>query len=46
MGVFRSVSKPTYDAMMADQLAHGRRTSARPTSPALLTGNDTWTVSA
>jgi 2-oxoglutarate ferredoxin oxidoreductase subunit beta len=43
MGVFRSVQKPTYDAMMAEQLDVAR---AQETADfdALLTGNDTWTV--
>jgi 2-oxoglutarate ferredoxin oxidoreductase subunit beta len=43
MGVFRSVQRPTYDRMMADQL-----TAAADERPAdlgaLLAGNDTWTV--
>jgi 2-oxoglutarate ferredoxin oxidoreductase subunit beta len=43
MGVFRSIQKPTYDAMMADQLE-----VARTDDPAdlqtLLAGVDTWTV--
>ena len=35
MGVFRSVQKPTYDAMMADQLEVARsRAGARPRRPA------------
>ena len=43
MGVFRSVQKPTYDAMMADQLEVAR--TERPADlDALLVGNDTWTV--
>ena len=45
MGVFRSVKRPTYDRMMADQLS-----AARTKQPAdldtLLAGSDTWTVSA
>src|SRR3954463_12167176 len=43
MGVFRSVQKPTYDAMMADQLE-----VPRPEQPAdlqtLLAGGDPWGV--
>jgi 2-oxoglutarate ferredoxin oxidoreductase subunit beta len=43
MGVFRSVQKPVYDQMMADQLD-----DARATQPAdldtLLTGTEGWTV--
>jgi 2-oxoglutarate ferredoxin oxidoreductase subunit beta len=43
MGVFRSVEKPTYDAMMAEQLDVARAERA-PDLDALLVGNDTWTV--
>jgi 2-oxoglutarate/2-oxoacid ferredoxin oxidoreductase subunit beta len=43
MGVFRSIQKPTYDAMMADQLEVAR-TDEPADLDALLTGNDTWTV--
>jgi 2-oxoglutarate/2-oxoacid ferredoxin oxidoreductase subunit beta len=45
MGVFRSVQKPTYDAMMAEQLelAH---TQDPGDLDALLVGTDTWTVEA
>ena len=45
MGVFRSIQKPTYDAMMADQLEVAR-TEEPADLDALLTGNDTWTVEA
>jgi 2-oxoglutarate ferredoxin oxidoreductase subunit beta len=45
MGVFRAVQKPTYDAMMTDQLAQAR-TEQAPDLDALLTGSDTWTVTA
>ena len=45
MGVFRSVQKPTYDAMMAEQLETAR-TQEPADLDALLAGNDTWTVSA
>ena len=45
MGVFRSVQKPTYDRMMADQLEEAR-TGGAGDLDALLAGNDTWTVSA
>jgi 2-oxoglutarate ferredoxin oxidoreductase subunit beta len=45
MGVFRSVQRPTYDRLMADQLEEA---SARQSGDlaALLAGSDTWTVSA
>ncbi|MFF4168629.1 2-oxoacid:ferredoxin oxidoreductase subunit beta [Streptomyces sp. NPDC001744] len=44
VGVFRSVERPVYDALMAEQLdaaveRHGRGDLGR-----LLAGNDTWTV--
>jgi 2-oxoglutarate ferredoxin oxidoreductase subunit beta len=45
MGVFRSVAKPTYDRMMADQLE-----DAAAQEPAdldtLLAGSDSWTVTS
>jgi 2-oxoglutarate ferredoxin oxidoreductase subunit beta len=43
MGVFRSVAKPTYDAMMAEQLEVAR-TQHAPDLDALLAGSDTWVV--
>ena len=43
MGVFRKVSRPTYDRMMADQLEEARTHEAGDLA-ALLAGNDTWTV--
>jgi 2-oxoglutarate ferredoxin oxidoreductase subunit beta len=45
MGVFRSVQKPTYDAMMTEQLDLSR-VQAPADLGALLAGNDTWTVEA
>jgi 2-oxoglutarate/2-oxoacid ferredoxin oxidoreductase subunit beta len=45
MGVFRSVQKPTYDAMMAEQLDLARIQEPADLD-ALLVGNDTWTVEA
>jgi 2-oxoglutarate/2-oxoacid ferredoxin oxidoreductase subunit beta len=45
MGVFRSIQKPTYDQMMAEQLDVAKAERA-PDLDALLVGNDTWTVSA
>jgi 2-oxoglutarate ferredoxin oxidoreductase subunit beta len=43
MGVFRSVAKPTYDAMMAQQLDVAR-SGQTPDLDALLAGGETWTV--
>jgi 2-oxoglutarate ferredoxin oxidoreductase subunit beta len=43
MGVFRSVQKPTYDAMMAQQLDIARSERA-PDLDGLLAGGETWTV--
>ena len=45
MGVFRSIQKPTYDAMMADQLEVAR-TDEPADLDALLKGNDNWVVDA
>ena len=45
MGVFRSVQKPTYDRMMAEQL-HQAAAEAPSDLDALLAGSDTWTVTA
>jgi 2-oxoglutarate ferredoxin oxidoreductase subunit beta len=45
MGVFRSIQKPTYDAMMAEQLDIAA-TEAPADLGALLAGGDTWTVEA
>ena len=45
MGVFRSVQRPTYDRMLADQVEEA--TAQQPGDLAsLLAGPDTWTVSA
>src|SRR5207302_3694052 len=45
MGVFRSVQRPSYERMMADQLEDAR--AQQPGHLAeLLAGGDTWTVSA
>jgi 2-oxoglutarate ferredoxin oxidoreductase subunit beta len=44
MGVFRSVQKPTYDQMMAEQLDVAKAERA-PDLDALLAGADTWVVS-
>jgi 2-oxoglutarate ferredoxin oxidoreductase subunit beta len=43
MGVFRSVAKPTYDRMMADQLELAAAEGPADLD-ALLAGSDTWTV--
>ncbi|HET6393917.1 MAG TPA: 2-oxoacid:ferredoxin oxidoreductase subunit beta, partial [Blastococcus sp.] len=45
MGVFRSFQKPTYDAMMAEQLDVARVQEPADLA-ALLAGGDTWTVEA
>jgi 2-oxoglutarate ferredoxin oxidoreductase subunit beta len=45
MGVFRSIQKPTYDAMMTEQLDVAR-TEGSSDLQELLAGADTWTVSA
>jgi 2-oxoglutarate ferredoxin oxidoreductase subunit beta len=43
MGVFRSVAKPSYDRMMADQLEDAAAQEPADLD-ALLAGNDSWTV--
>ncbi len=43
MGVFRSVRRPTYDALMSEQLDRARA-AAEPDLAGLLAGADTWTV--
>jgi 2-oxoglutarate ferredoxin oxidoreductase subunit beta len=45
MGVFRSVQRPSYERMMADQLEDARAQQPGDLA-ALLAGGDTWTVSA
>jgi 2-oxoglutarate/2-oxoacid ferredoxin oxidoreductase subunit beta len=45
MGVFRKVSKPSYDRMMTDQLEDAAAQEPADLD-ALLAGNDSWTVSA
>ncbi len=46
MGVFRDVTRPTYDSLMAAQLGHPPTKDAADTSEldALLHGKDTWTI--
>jgi 2-oxoglutarate ferredoxin oxidoreductase subunit beta len=43
MGVFRSVRRPSYERMMADQLEDARAQQSGDLA-ALLAGGDTWTV--
>ena len=43
MGVFRSIEKPTYEAMMSDQLEDARSAGAADLDQ-LLQGNDNWVV--
>ncbi|WP_327415763.1 2-oxoacid:ferredoxin oxidoreductase subunit beta [Streptomyces sp. NBC_01233] len=44
IGVFRSVERPVYDTLMADQLDTAIDRSGKGDLGALLSGNDTWTV--
>jgi 2-oxoglutarate ferredoxin oxidoreductase subunit beta len=44
IGVFRSVSRPSYDELMADQIQRAR-SGGKGDLAALLAGNDTWEVS-
>ncbi|MFD3548181.1 2-oxoacid:ferredoxin oxidoreductase subunit beta [Streptomyces sp. NPDC058655] len=44
VGVFRSVERPVYDTLMADQLDTAVEQRGKGDLGALLSGNDTWTV--
>ncbi|MFG2748679.1 2-oxoacid:ferredoxin oxidoreductase subunit beta [Streptomyces xanthophaeus] len=44
IGVFRSVERPVYDTLMADQLDTAVDRSGKGDLTGLLHGNDTWTV--
>ncbi|MFC7898447.1 2-oxoacid:ferredoxin oxidoreductase subunit beta, partial [Streptomyces sp. NPDC057381] len=46
IGVLRSVQRPVYDTLMADQLDTAIEQNGKGDLAALLTGNDTWTVTA
>jgi 2-oxoglutarate ferredoxin oxidoreductase subunit beta len=44
LGVFRSVERPVYDELMAEQLEQARERRGEGDLAALLTSGDTWTV--
>jgi 2-oxoglutarate/2-oxoacid ferredoxin oxidoreductase subunit beta len=44
IGVFRSVDRPCYDTLMADQIADARSHSGDGDLATLLAGQDTWQV--
>ncbi|MFJ4152499.1 2-oxoacid:ferredoxin oxidoreductase subunit beta, partial [Streptomyces galbus] len=44
IGVFRSVHRPVYDTLMADQLDTAIEQHGKGDLAALLAGGDTWTV--
>ncbi len=44
IGVFRDVQRPTYDALMAGQIAKATETSGAGDLQSLIEGNDTWTI--
>ncbi|MFF8526409.1 2-oxoacid:ferredoxin oxidoreductase subunit beta, partial [Streptomyces werraensis] len=44
IGVFRSVGRPVYDTLMADQLDTAVDRHGKGELAALLAGGDTWTV--
>ena len=44
MGVFRQVEQPSYDGLMAEQIAAARSRSGPGDLGALLAGHDTWEV--
>jgi 2-oxoglutarate ferredoxin oxidoreductase subunit beta len=45
IGIFRDVARPTYDEMMAAQLAEARSAQGDGDLAALLSSTDTWTIS-
>jgi 2-oxoglutarate/2-oxoacid ferredoxin oxidoreductase subunit beta len=45
VGVFRQVEQPSYDQLMAEQIATARQQGGPGDLAALLAGNDTWEVS-
>ncbi|MEV6580511.1 2-oxoacid:ferredoxin oxidoreductase subunit beta, partial [Streptomyces sp. NPDC051582] len=44
IGVFRSVERPVYDSLMAEQLDHAVDAKGKGDLSTLLAGSDTWTV--
>ena len=44
VGVFRQVSRPTYDEQVQAQVAHAQASDGRGSLAELLRGGDTWTV--
>jgi len=44
VGVFRDVSRPTYDVLAREQLERARQTQGQGDLATLLAGSDTWTV--
>ncbi|MFF8847200.1 2-oxoacid:ferredoxin oxidoreductase subunit beta, partial [Streptomyces sp. NPDC015127] len=44
IGVLRSVERPVYDTLMADQLETAVEKDGKGDLATLLAGNDTWTV--
>ncbi|MEV6317221.1 2-oxoacid:ferredoxin oxidoreductase subunit beta [Streptomyces sp. NPDC051776] len=46
IGVLRSVRRPVYDTLMADQLEQAVEQGGKGDLAALMRGNDTWTVTA
>ncbi|MEU8709631.1 2-oxoacid:ferredoxin oxidoreductase subunit beta, partial [Streptomyces sp. NPDC048565] len=44
IGVLRSVQRPVYDTLMADQLDTAVEQNGKGDLSALLAGKDTWTV--
>jgi 2-oxoglutarate ferredoxin oxidoreductase subunit beta len=44
IGVFRKVERPSYDALMADQLTEAKNKQGDGDLAALLSGGDAWTI--
>jgi 2-oxoglutarate ferredoxin oxidoreductase subunit beta len=45
IGIFRQVERPSYDALMAEQIADARATEGDGDLAALIAGSDTWDIS-
>jgi 2-oxoglutarate ferredoxin oxidoreductase subunit beta len=44
LGIFRAIERPTYDAMMQDQIDEARKTMGEGDLAAMMAEGDTWTV--
>ncbi len=44
IGIFRAVERPTYEAILAEQIDRAKQRQGEGNLEALLNGGDTWTV--